>query len=109
MMTIKQMKELLEGIEGYATKVTYWQWKVGEAPPLPFICFFANSTNEFAADNENYSSFNVYSVEFYSEHKDPTQEALIESALKDNDLFYRKESVYLSDENVWETIYTVEG
>jgi len=106
-MSIEQMRAILEGVQGFAEKVTYWEWPIGESPALPFVCFFTNEDAEFAADNVTYYARPRFSVELYSKYRDPSLEALFEEAFRANDLFYSKEAVYLTDERCWETVYTI--
>lgn len=106
-MSIEQMRAILEGVQGFAEKVTYWEWPIGESPSLPFVCFFTNEDAEFAADNVTYYARPRFSVELYSKYRDPSLEALFEEAFRANDLFYSKEAVYLTDERCWETVYTI--
>lgn len=106
-MSIEQMRAILEGVQGFAQKVTYWKWPIGESPSLPFVCFFTNEDAEFAADNVTYYARPRFSVELYSKYRDQSLEALFEEAFRANDLFYTKEAVYLTDERCWETVYTI--
>lgn len=106
-MSIEQMRAILEGVQGFAEKVTYWEWPIGESPSLPFVCFFTNEDAEFAADNVTYYARPRFSVELYSKYRDPSLEALFEEEFRANDLFYSKEAVYLTDERCWETVYTI--
>ena len=106
-MTSEQMRALLEGVEGFADKVTYWEWPIGESPSLPFVCFFSNEDTEFAADNINYYARQRFAVELYSKYRDRATEALFEAAFKENNLYYTKEAEYLADERCWVTVYTI--
>lgn len=106
-MSIEQMRAILEGVQGFAEKVTYWEWPIGESPALPFVCFFTNEDEEFAADNVTYYARPRFSVELYSKYRVPSLEALFEEAFRASDLFYTKEAVYLTDERCWETVYTI--
>lgn len=106
-MTSEQMRALLQGVEGFADKVTYWEWPIGESPSLPFVCFFSNEDTEFAADNINYYARQRFAVELYSKYRDRATEALFEAAFKQNNLYYTKEAEYLADERCWVTVYTI--
>ena len=106
-MTSEQMRALLEGVNGFADKVTYWEWPIGEAPSLPFVCFFSNEDTEFAADNINYYARQRFAVELYSKYRDRATEALFEAAFKQNNLYYTKEAEHLADERCWVTVYTI--
>lgn len=106
-MNNETMRALLESVNGFANKVTYWEWPIGESPALPFVCFFSNTDTEFAADNTNYYSRPQYSVELYSKYRDKGTEALFEAAFKANDLFYTKDAEYLTDERCWVTVFSI--
>lgn len=107
MITISEMKTLLEGVTGFADKVTYYEWPINEAPALPFVCYFSNTESEFAADNINYFAVPQFAVELYSKNRDLTTEALFEAAFKAKDLYYRKEAEYLPDERCWVTVFSI--
>ena len=106
-MSTEQMRALLEGVNGFADKVTYWEWPIGESPSLPFVCFFSNEDTEFAADNINYYARQRFAVELYSKYRDRATEALFEAAFKQNNLYYTKEAEHLADERCWVTVYTI--
>lgn len=101
------MKTLLESVQGFAGKVTWFEWPIGEAPSLPFICYFTVSEDNFAADNVNYYSRPVYAVELYSKNRDFATEGLLGQALSAAGLYYSKDAEYLEDERCWVTVFTV--
>lgn len=107
MITISEMKTLLEGVNGFANKVVYYEWPIGEAPSLPFVCYFSNTEDEFAADNINYFAVPNFAVELYSETRDFATEALFETAFKAKDLYYSKDAEYLPDERCWVTVFSI--
>lgn len=88
-------------------KVVYEAWPVGQAPPLPFICYMATSADNFGADNVVYHGATTIQIELYTEHKDRTTEASLESALTSAGLFWLRDEVYLSDEHCFQIIYEV--
>lgn len=106
-MDPENMKTLLESIAGFADKVTWFEWPIGEAPALPFICYFTVRENDFAADNVNYYSMPVYAVELYCKNRDFATEAKVAEALSAAGLYYSKEAEYLDDERCWVTVFTV--
>lgn len=79
---------------------------VGNAPPLPFICYLFSSTNNFNADDVVYQVINRISIELYTENKDLEAENVVEAALKD--LCWEKSEEYLDDEQCYEIIYEIE-
>lgn len=106
-MTIAQMKTLLKSVTGFAKKVTYYEWPIGEAPALPFVCFFSPNETEFAADNINYYSRPKFSVELYTKTRDLATEALFEAAFRNAGLYYTKDTEYIDDERCWMTVFSL--
>ena len=106
-MTIAEMKTLLTSVNGFANKVTYYEWPINEAPALPFVCFFSPNETDFAADNINYYSVPRFSVELYTKKRDLTTEALFEAKFRTNNLYFTKATEYLNDERCWLTVYTI--
>lgn len=78
----------------------------GQQPP--FICFFYDNSNDFAADNINYKGINALSIELYTEYKDFALQQAIETQLTDREIFYTREDEYLDTEKMYVTIYTCE-
>lgn len=107
-MTLTDIYTALTSIAGFSKKVTYRQWPVGESPPLPFICYLVDGTDNFGADNKVYKAIHQISIEFYSKTKDTTSEGLIEDKLDSLSLFWEKDEVYLNDEQCYEIIYSIE-
>lgn len=106
-MDPKSMKDLLERVNGFTGKVTWFQWPINEAPALPFVCYFTTSDDNFAADNINYYKRPVYAVELYNKTRDFVLEGLFEQAFADAGLYFSKEAEYLEDENCWVTVFTI--
>ena len=104
-MTIKQMREILEGVPGFENKVTYYQWPINEAPSLPYVCFFEQQAYTFPADNVAYYSRPRISVELYTKDRDLATEALFEQAFTAAGLYYTKETEYLDDERCQFTVF----
>ena len=97
-MTINEVKTILEGVAGFANKVTYYQWPIGEAPDLPYVCFFEQQAYTFPADNVAYYSRPRISVELYTKNRDLATEALFEQAFTVAGIYYTKETEFLEDE-----------
>jgi len=107
-MTTAEVKTMLEAITGFANKVVYWAWPEKEAPALPFICFFTPNANTFGADNKVYYQSNVFRVELYTLKKSESTETIVESALANNGIFYRKATEYIESEKCFMTVYEIE-
>ena len=102
-MSLEEIKKLLETT---GLPVAYRAFPVGNAPPLPFICYLFSSTNNFNADDVVYQVINRITIELYTESKDPEAENAVEAALKD--LCWEKSEEYLDDEQCYEIIYEIE-
>lgn len=107
-MTLEQFRILLESINGFTGKVAYETFPLDRAPELPFICFIAPDSNNFAADGIVYHKAISIQVELYSKYRDRVSENLIEQKLTDNGIFYQWENTYLDDEKCYMTIYRLE-
>lgn len=107
-MTLTELKTALCSITGFANKVVYRAWAVGEAPTLPFICYRVIESDNFGADNKVYKAINRVNIELYSKYKDVTSESLIEAKLDSLDTYWEKEETYIDDEECYMIIYTIE-
>ena len=105
-MTLSELKQLLTGV--LPDKVTSRAWPVNEAPQLPYICYFATGSDNFAADNIVYHSSTLVRIELYEDLKDLTLEGEIEDALNGAGLYWVREETYIDDERCHLIIYEVE-
>ena len=102
-MTLEDIHEVL-GQTGIP--VAYRAFPVGQAPPLPFICYLFSASNNFNADDAVYQPISRITIELYTEHKDLSAEAAVEAAL--SALCWEKSEEYLADEECYEIIYEIE-
>lgn len=102
-MTLEELKTLLEST---GLPVAYRAFPVGQAPPLPFICYLVDYSNNFDADNRVYHPIDHISIELYTEYKDPASETLVETALQN--ICWEKTEEYLDDERCYEILYEIE-
>lgn len=100
------LEEILAMLERTGLPVAYRAFPDGQAPSLPFICYFLASSNNFCADNAVYQPINRITIELYTQHKDPAAEAAVERALAAH--CWEKSEEYLDDENCYEIIYEIE-
>lgn len=104
-MTYQAVAEMLDDIKiDYA----YYQFPEGTGQACPFICFFYSSSNDVYADNSNYTRITNLIVELYTDNKDFSAEASVESVLTGEGLTYTKDETWLDSERMHETIYTME-
>jgi len=109
-MTLAELKVALEGVNNNAfkDKVAYRAFPVGAAPSLPFICYMEMESDNFIADCKVYHKITDVNIEFYSDVKDPTTEAAIETMLDSNLLVWDKAEYYIEDEDVVQVVYGVQ-
>lgn len=107
-MTLAELYTALTSITEFKDKVVYRAWAVGQAPPLPFICYMVEGSDNFGADNIVYKAINSVRVELYSKNKDTTSEGLIEALFEDHRIYWEKDELYLDDEQCYEIIYNIE-
>jgi hypothetical protein len=88
--------------------VAYRAFPKGKAPKLPYICYLATQTNNFAADDEVYKVIQGIDIELYTSKKEPATEELVETALNNNHIVWEKYEDYIEDENCYMITYEVE-
>lgn len=106
-MTLAELKSTISSISTFANKVTYRAWPVGKAPDLPFICYLATDTDNFAADNKVYHVIQNVDVELYTALKDEAAEGLLEEKFAEAGLVWEKTEDYLDDEDCYEVLYEI--
>lgn len=102
-MTLQEIKDLLEST---GLPVAYSHFPVGNAPPLPFICYLEAGSNNFAADGAVYSSSKDLNIELYTKLKSPELEDKVETAL--SSIFWEKSETYLDTEKCFQVLYEIE-
>lgn len=107
-MTLADLKTKLESIQGFSGKVAYRSWPEGDAPDLPYICYYVDGDNNMAADNKVYLKVNVINIELYTEHKSLVDEQKVEEMLDSLELPYSKYEQYIEDEKMYQITYEVE-
>ncbi len=101
-----KLQQVLKRLNTTGLPVTYRFWPEGAAPPLPFLCYFAAGSNNFAADGVVYEAITAVTIELYTKYKDTAAEELVEAALAP--FYWEKEETFLESEQCYETIYEIE-
>ena len=101
-MTYTELKSVLEST---GMPVTYRTWPVGQAPRLPYICYLADYSDNFGADNIAYFPIMHTRIELYTQNKDVDAEAKVEMALTSALLFWQKSETYIDSENCYQITY----
>ena len=101
-------KEIATMVESIGLPYAYYQFPNGTDQACPFICFFLDSSNDFAADNTNYQKIRRLNIELYTDNKDFTLEQTVEDTLSSNGLVYYREETYLDSERMYMVSYETE-
>lgn len=83
----------------------YHHFSEAEAPKPPFICFYFDSDNDFAADDTNYQKIAHLFIELYTDNKDFAKEEAVEDVLNANGIVYTREETYIASERLYEVIF----
>lgn len=103
-MTLAEVADMIESI-GVPFAYHHFPENTGQQPP--FICFYYPSSNDLLADNINYTKINDLTIELYTDNKDFTLEAQIESTLNANGLVYDRDEAFIESEQMYMvTFYT---
>lgn len=102
-MTLEALKTLLDGTK---LPVSYSSVPLDEATVKPYICYSQDNANNFAADGIVFYSRKVISVKLYTETRDLTAEAKVETALKE--MYWTKTPDFLDDQKIYEITYEIE-
>lgn len=104
-MTYRQVAEMVSSI---GVPYAYYQFPNNTGIAPPFVCFYFDSSNDFAADNINYQRIRPLSIELYTDNKDFTLEQTVENVLNQNGLVYSREETYLDSERMYMVTFMTE-
>ena len=102
-MTIEQIAAMLQET---GIPFAYDHFAEGESPEPPFICYLLPGSDNFAADGKVYFKINEVRIELYTDKKDVSVEKQVEDALDDRGIFYNKSEVWISEERLYEVLYS---
>ena len=104
-MTVEQLAAMLQET---GIPFAYDHFAEGESPEPPFICYLLPGSDNFAADGRVYFRINEVRIELYTDKKDISVEKQVEDALDDQGIFYNKSEVWISEEKLYEVLYSFE-
>ena len=104
-MTYRQVAEMVGSI---GVPYAYYQFPNNTGIAPPFVCFYFDSSNDFAADNVNYQRIRPLSIELYTDNKNFTLEQTVENVLNQNGLVYSREETYLDSERMYMVTFMTE-
>lgn len=101
------LNDVLDMLESSGLPVVYRSWPEDVPPPeMPYICFYFSSTENFAADGTAYYVLENIIVELYTEEKDPSAEAALETTIAA--LYWEKTETYIDSEKCYQIAYEIE-
>lgn len=104
-MTYAEINALIKSM---GLPVTYHHWQPGKVPPLPYLVFWFDDMQHFAADNVMYQKILSVQLELYSNLKNFAAEEKVERVLDANEIVYEKYEEYIDTEKLFEQVYTFE-
>lgn len=102
-MTLEEIKAMLETT---GIPVAYRCFPEGVAPPLPFICYLTDGSDNFAADGVVYHPITRVRIELYTKFKEPEYEDKVERAL--SSIYWEKHEIYIDSEQCYQIVYEIE-
>ena len=96
--------EIATMIEGIGLPCAYNEFKNTLEGP-PFVCWILGGSNDFEADNENYTKVERLHIELYTDERDFSTEAEVEGVLKSYGLVCVSNGDYIQDERMYQRIW----
>lgn len=104
-MTFREVYEMLTET---GLPVAYRAFKVGAVPPLPYIVYQFNASDNFGADNTVYKRVDNLQVWLCSKEKDFALEESFESVLSKYGVYWEKTEDYVESADTWMILYESE-
>lgn len=101
-MTYREVKTMVQSI---GLPFAYYQFTNDTAVAPPFICFYFDESEDEPADNTNWAKIRTLYIELYTDAKDFSLEAAVESVLTNNEQFYTRSETYLDSERMMMVTY----
>ena len=102
-MTLKEVATIISTI-GYPYRYSHFS----ETPTPPYVVFYYPSETDPHADNSNYINKRQLFVELFTKTKDSTAEGAVEAVLKSAGWSWYKQTDFLNDEKLFQTVYEME-
>ena len=100
------LREIAVMLQSTGVPYSYDHFAEGESPEPPFICYLLPGSDNFAADGKTYFKINEVRIELYTDKKDVSVEKQVEDALDNRGIFYNKSEVWISEEKLYEVLYS---
>ena len=100
-------EELYTGLKSLGYPVAYSHFAEGNVPPLPYIVYSYQGTENFSADGIVYHQIEDIDIELYSKKKDLEAEKKISDFLTESGIFYEKQEYYIESEKMIQVIFEI--
>ena len=108
-MTPAEIEEMLKET-GITFRYHHFTQKEMKDIPLPIIVWNIPGTDNFFADGQVYSKIKNLDIELYTDEKDWAWEEKLEDILDSHGIAWQQTaSDWLESENMWESLYEMEG
>lgn len=101
-MTYQEINTMIDNLQ---IPSAYYQFTADTAVPPPFICFFYEGSDDFTADNKNYTKIRPLNIELYTETKDFDLESRVEEMLNNNGFVYEREETPIDSERLYMVVF----
>lgn len=102
-MTLLEVAQMVASI-----RLPYRYSHFSETPQPPYVVFYYPADTDPHADNSNYINKRQLFIELFTKKKDASAEATVEAVLKNAGLSWYKQTDFLNDEKLFQTVYESE-
>lgn len=107
MTEAENTKKLFDLLSKTGYPVAYHDYKESGLPSAPYLCFYANQSDNVAADNMVHYKIRKYNVELYCGGDRMEAQQKVEAVLDDNSIFYNKAESYVEELGLYMIIYDI--
>lgn len=108
-MTYKEINSMIAKMaQSIGCDYDYYSAENESVVKTPYIIFDYLQSDDFFADSQNFVRVETLNIEYDAENKDLAAESKIEAVLKEQGLTWQKSEDFISDQNAYETMYTIE-
>lgn len=101
------IKELYSGLKTLGYPVAYSHFSEGNVPNAPYIVYYCQGSDNFAADGIVYYLAEDINIELYTEKKDEQAEKKISDFLTKNGIFFDKKEYYIESEDLIQIVFEI--
>lgn len=102
-----RFEELFPVLKKTKLPVAYHHFEEGHSPSPPFMVYLVTDSDNLGADNWAYHKTINLQIELYTTKKDLATEKTVESLLDDHRLHFDKVEIYIANEKLYQTIYSI--